>query len=140
MVTPYAQGYSAENELNKKLQEFGYEVKRAYKSQGCYDLLAFNDTFRPLLIEVKYYKAMDDKPTSKVNQKALLTLLKKANSKKLLLVAKTTNAYPIIAFKIKGKGWLLYRMDLDRLRFFKYKDLKRGLVITLQDKDPFSQV
>ncbi len=137
MVTPYAQGYSAENELNKKLQEFGYEVKRAYKSQGCYDLLAFNDTFRPLLIEVKYYKAMNEIPTSKVNQKALLTLLKKANSKKLFITAKTTNAYPLFAFKIKGKGWLLYRMDLDMLRFYKYKDLKYGLKSILQVSNPF---
>ena len=139
MVTPYAQGYSAENELNNKLKEFGYEVKRAYKSQGCYDLLAFNDTFRPLLIEVKYYKAMNEIPTSKVNQKALLTLLKKMNSKKLVMTAQATKAYPLIMFKIKGKGWLIYRMDTDMLRFFKYKDLKRGLITTLRDEDPFQK-
>lgn len=127
MVTPYAQGYSAENDLFNRMLRAGYEGKRAYKSQGPYDLMMFNDTYRPLLIEVKYYKAMTATSNSVINDKTIKMILKKPNSSKLYARALSCNAYPLLAFKIKGKGFLFYRIDTNDRFFVPFAKLKEGL-------------
>ena len=137
MVTPYAQGYSAENDLFNRMLKAGYEGKRAFKSQGSYDLMMFNETYRPLLIEVKYYKAMTSEPDTEVNNRTIKMILKKPNSSKLYARALSCNAYPLLAFKIKGKGFLFYRIDTNDRFFVPFKKLKEGLKKVLS-RLPFS--
>jgi hypothetical protein len=137
VVTPYAQGYSAEADLYNRLVDIGYEGKRAYKSQGPYDLLMYTKGFRPLLIEVKYYKAMTDKPDSDINSKNIKRLLKKQNTTKLTAKALSTDSYPLFAFKIKGKGYLFYRIDTGERFFTTYKLLETKIKKVLS-KLPFT--
>lgn len=136
VTTPYKQGYGAENELNNRLIELGYEVMRAYKSKGPYDLMAYCDKYRPLLIEVKYYKAMIANPDSDINNKSIKRLLKKENTKKLTARALSSNAYPLFAFKIKGKGYLFYRIDSGERFFIAYNNLEMLLPRVLK-REPF---
>lgn len=130
MVTPYARGYSAENDLFNRLKDLGYEGKRAFKSQGCYDLLMFTEGLRPLLIEVKYYKNVDDKVIAKLKQKV--------NSKKLLAMAKSVDAYPLFAFKIKGKGYWFVRLDTGHQLVTPFKKMGKDLKEFLEYRFPFT--
>ena len=139
MVTPYAKGYGAENDLFNRLVEIGFEGKRAYKSQGAYDLMMFTGGFRPLLIEVKYYSSMTNIITNKENVKNIERLKKKVNTTKLIARAKSVDAYPLFAFKIKGKGYLFYRLDNDTQKFIPYKKLKELLWGFLRKK-PFNLI
>lgn len=137
VTTPYKQGYGFENELHNKLIELGYEVMRAYKSKGPYDLMAYCDKYRPLLIEAKYYKAMTPTPNSDINNKSIKRLLKKQNTTKLTARALASNAYPLFAFKIKGKGYLFYRIDTGERFFDVYKNLNK-LLSKVLSRIPFS--
>ena len=137
MVTPYARGYSAEADLFNRLVDIGFEGKRAFKSQGAYDLMMFTGGYRPLLIEVKYYSIMTAEPNSVINDKSIKRLLKKVNTTKLIDRARRVDAYPLFAFKIKGKGYLFYRLDNDTRKFIPYKKLK-DLLWGFLKKKPFN--
>lgn len=127
MGTPYKQGYSAELDLHNRLWDKDFVVMRAYKSLGPFDLMAACEGFRPLLIEVKYYKAMTLEVNSKVNLKVLKRLKKTVNINKLQYIAKKVDAYPIIAFKIKGRGYQFYRLDYNVGTFVRFKELGSGI-------------
>ena len=138
MVTPYARGYTAENDLHNRLIDIDYEVMRAYKSKGPYDLMAYTKGLRPLLIEVKYYSNMTATSDSDINDKTIKRLLKKVNSTKLIARAKSVDAYPLFAFKIKGKGYLWYRLDNNKRKFMPYKKLGDLLYRFLKLENPFN--
>lgn len=137
VTTPYKIGYGAENDLHNRLLGLDFEVMRAYKSKGPYDLMAYTNGLRPLLIEVKYYKAMTATPDSDINNKAIKKLLKKQNSIKLIARAKSVDSYPLFAFKIKGKGYLFYRLDNDERKFMPYSKMNDLLYRFLKLQNPF---
>ena len=126
-ATPYEIGRGAEFDLLNKLFNIGYIGKRAYKSQGPYDLMVFRDRYRPLLIEVKYYKGMNDNIDSKENTRAINRLKKLVNTRKLMQIAKQVQAYPLLAFKIRRKGYLFHRLDTEESYMIKYKNLEKEL-------------
>ena len=119
MVTQYEIGRGAEFDLLNRLVNVGYIGKRAYKSQGPYDLMMICKGLRPLLIEVKYYRV--------VNDKVIERLKKKVNTTKLIQIAKQVDSYPLLAFKLRRKGYLFYRLDTNVYHTVKYKELEKGL-------------
>ena len=127
MATACEKGYSAENDLHNRLLDKEFVVMRAYKSKGPFDLMAACKGFRPLLIEVKNYKAMNDEPNGKVNKKVIKRLKQTVNIRKLYEISQMTDSFPLIAFKIIRKGYLFYRLDYDVGHMVKFKELGSGL-------------
>ncbi|MDR4491358.1 MAG: hypothetical protein R2685_10735 [Candidatus Nitrosocosmicus sp.] len=128
MRTAYALGYQAENDLYNKLLMIGFIGRRSYKSQGPFDLMMFRDTYRPLLIEVKYYK--------EVNDKVIGRLKKKVNTTKLIQIAQSVQAYPLLAFKMRRLGYLFYRLDIDESYMIKYKDFRKEIACKVLNLPP----
>ncbi len=127
-TTPYKIGYGAEHDLHNRLLRLDFLVMRAHKSQGPYDLLGVLKGYRPLLMEVKYYKV--------VNDKVIANLRKKVNTNKLIELARMTDSYPLLVFKLKRLGFMFYRLDTNVYHTIKFKDLRKGIkkVLTLPPK------
>lgn len=96
-------GRSAEYDFLDFLLKQDFIGLRSYASKGYRDLLMVKRGYRPLLIEVKYY--------TKVDNKVINQLRKKVNTHKLMENAMLADCYPLLVFKIKRKGWLIYRLD-----------------------------
>ena len=128
-ASAYITGRGAEFDLRERLIDIGFIGMRAYKSLGPFDLMMFTgDTVRPLLIEVKYYKEVNDKVISRIK--------KRVNTTKLIQIAKQVNAYPLLAFKLRRKGYLFYRLDIDESYTIKYKDFRKGIRSTVLNLPP----
>lgn len=125
MGTKYEQGYTAENDLHNRLLDEEFVVMRAYKSKGPFDLLAACKGLRPLLIEVKYYKAMTGDYEHKEDRKIIKRIKKTVNIQKLQQIAEMVDAYPLLAFKIKRKGFLFHRLDIDKYYLIPYRQFQR---------------
>jgi hypothetical protein len=87
-----------------------------------------------LLIEVKYYKAMIYELKNKENAKVLKRLMKKVNTGLLIREAKKVDAYPLLAFKIRRKGYLFYRLDRNIEMLVAYKGFNLDKVLDLPPK------
>jgi hypothetical protein len=134
LVTAYKIGYSAENDLFNRMLDIDFIGRRSYKSQGPFDLMMIGKKYRPLLIEVKYYKQMIYELKNKENAKVLKRLMKKVNTSLLIREAKKVDAYPLLAFKIRRKGYLFYRLDRNIEMLVAYKGFNLDRVLDLPPK------
>lgn len=134
MTSAYKIGYSAENDLFNRMLDIDFIGRRSYKSQGPFDLMMIGKKYRPLLIEVKYYKNMIYEIKNKDNLKVINRLKKKVNTGLLIREAEKVDAYPLLAFKIRRKGYLFYRLDRNIELLVAYKGFNLDKVLDLPPK------